>query len=179
MLAAAAALVIAVSVWMLRRATPPEASPSQTAAVTDAPSADTAAAEAPAPPPPPAPGPTPPLAPARSVFAVTLPIGVSRAADVLEVRVPSGSTHLQIRVPIASADDFARYRVRLRGPGGRELGGADPAPLAADRTVWLTVARQSVVDGLHEVAVEGLDAQGVAEPLTIQQVRVAIDPPRQ
>jgi anti-sigma factor RsiW len=177
-LGAAAALVLAASVWLLERAAPPEPAPAQTASVTDAPAADTPTPEAAVPPPPDTPQATP-RPPAGSVFAVTRPVGVSRAADIVDIRVPSGSTHLQVRVPIAPGDDFARYRVRLRGPGGREIGVADPAPLAPDRTVWLTVERGALADGLHEIAVEGLDAQGTAEPLTLQQVRVTTEAPRQ
>lgn len=180
-LGAAAALVIASSIWLLGRIAPPASLPApvpaQTTSVDDAPPAD---ALTPEPVEPPAAGtpPVAPRAPTRSVFAVTLPIGVSRAADVAEIRVPAASTHLHLRVPIAPGDDFARYRVRLRGPDGRELGVADPALLAPDRTVSLTVAREALAAGLHEVAVEGLDARDTAEPLSLQQVRVTIDAAR-
>jgi hypothetical protein len=179
-LAAAAALILVVSAWLLRQGATPDPSPAQTSA-----GVDVTVPEAPAPDvrpstPPAADAPRAALpAPVRSVFAVTLPVGVSRAADIVDIRVPPASTHLQIRVPVAPGDDFARYRVRLRGPGGRALGVADPAPLAPDRTVWLTVERASLTDGLYDVAVEGLDAQGTAEPLTLQQVRFSTDaPPR-
>lgn len=185
-LGAAAVLVIAGSVWLLQRAAPPEPTPTQTASVTDAPRDDVPRSDVARPDGVDAPlSDTPedapkaaPAPPIRSVFAVTLPVGVSRAADTVDIRVPSGSTHLQIRVPVAPGDEFVRYRVRLQGPGGRELGVAAPAPLAPDRTVWLTVERAALVDGLHEVSVEGLDAQGTSEPLTLQQVRIAIDAPR-
>lgn len=173
-LAAAAALIVVASIWLLQRAVPPEPPPAQTTSVTDTPADSESLPDVSVPPAPDEPkyAPAPPV---RSVFAVTLPSGVSRAADIVDIDLPMGSTHLQLRVPIASGDDFERYRVRLRGPDNREAGVADPAPLAPDRTVWLTVPRHALADGLHDVAVEGLDAQGTAEPLTLQQVRIAVN----
>jgi hypothetical protein len=190
LLAAAAVLLIA-GTWFVRQAMRPDGPPAQTASdARDATASDrtadadagtaTPAAESPAPSPTAAPRDSPALPrPASTLLAVTLPVGVSRAAEPFLVRVPASSTRVQVRIPIAPGDAFARYRVRMTDAGGRMLGVADPAPLSPDRTVSLTVERASLTDGLYEIAVEGLDAQGAVEPLTFQQVRITgVVPPQ-
>jgi hypothetical protein len=170
---AAAAVVLVAGVWFVRQSTRPVEAPTQTASgprdtagPSDAPAVQSRDAVRPDT------RPVPRPRPSRTVFAVTLPAGVSRAADTFVLRLPDTATHVQVRVPVAEGDDFARYRVRMVDARGREVGVADAAPLSPDRTVWLTVDRAALADGLFEIEVEGLDTRGDAEPLTLQQVRV-------
>lgn len=113
-----------------------------------------------------------PRRPPRSLFAVTLPAGVSRSAAPTPVDVPPSSTHVELRVPIAEGDDFPRYRLRVSDARGQEVATASPTALLAGRTVSIAVERRVLVDGTYDVAVEGLDGQGTPEPLAFLQVRV-------
>ena len=184
-LAAAAAVLVAAAVWNARTLTPhdqsapqAQAEPGQDASMagqTDrTPPVGPAENETGVVPGTAAPPPVPaaPRRPVRVVFAVTLPIGVSRSAATTPVDVPSSATHVELRVPIAPGDDYTRYRLRVSDARGREIGGAT-VPLSASRTVSIVVERRVLPNGAYEVAVEGLDAQGGAEPLTFLQVRVA------
>jgi hypothetical protein len=177
---AAAAVILVAGVWFVRQGTRPVEPPMQTA---EGPRDAAGAADTPRVPSSDAARPDtasePPRRPARVLFAVTLPGGVSRAADTFVIRLPGNATHVQVRVPVAEGDDFARYRVRMADARGRGVGMADPAPLSPDRTVWLTVERAALTDGLFEVEVEGFDARGNPEPLTLQQVRITTEAPRQ
>jgi hypothetical protein len=177
---AAAAVIIVAGLWFVRQGTRPVEPPTQTAA---GPRDTAASADTPQVPSPdaarPDPSSEPPRRPARVLFAVTLPGGVARAADTFVIRLPGNATHVQVRVPVAEGDDFARYRVRMVDARGQGVGVADPAPLSPDRTVWLTVERAALTGGLFDVEVEGLDAHGNPEPLTLQQVRINTEGPRQ
>jgi len=180
-LAAAAAVLVAAAVWNARTLTPHDESAPQAQAE---PRRDASVPEQPGETPgtepgvPPAPAPPPPVTvaprqPVRSVFAVILPVGVSRTAAPTPVDVPSSATHVELRVPIAPGDDYPRYRLRVSDARGREIGAATVPTLSAARTVSIVVERRVLPDGAYDVAVEGLDAQGTAEPLSFLQVRVA------
>ncbi|WP_291980814.1 hypothetical protein [Luteitalea sp.] len=184
-LAAAAAILVAAGVWNARTLTPQDevapqaqAEPGQGASAPDHP--DHPVETPPVgtePGVPPAPAPPPPVAvaprqPVRSVFAVTLPVGVSRSAAPTPVDVQSSATHVELRVPVAPGDDYPRYRLSVSDARGREIGAATVPTLSASRTVSIVVERRVLPDGAYDVAVEGLDAQGTPEPLAFLQVRV-------
>ncbi len=188
-LATAAAVLVATALWSARSVTPHDESvsqaqldPGQRAVVPDQASPTPPVTSSPSGTSLPGAHATPPAEateaprPLRSVFAVTLPAGVSRRSEARTMLVPSSATHVELVVPIAAGDDFPRYQLRVRDARGREIGMATAAAPRSSRTISVVIARGVLVDGAYEVTVEGLSAQGLAEPLAYLDVRVAAQP---
>jgi hypothetical protein len=181
-LLAAAAVVVVAGVWLSRQTTTPvreeppptamgesiDAAPPPLAGIPEEDSEPDAPALAPSAPEPPA-----PAQPARLTFALRLPAGTSRAAGATPVTVPASATHMLLRVPVEPGDDFPSYRLRVVSGAGTTIREETTSTLSPDRTLPLVIERRALPDGLYEVALDGLDARGVAEPLAFLQVRVA------
>jgi hypothetical protein len=103
-------------------------------------------------------------APPPSVFAVLLATDVTRGGGPLVVRVPPATARVLFRVPIAEGDDYARYRLTLRGASDRVVARADGLRATRQRELRLTVAAADLPPRA-ELHVEGVDEAGRAVDL--------------
>jgi hypothetical protein len=137
------------------------------------------APDVPSPAAPPSPGrqpggePAPVLPVSPRVFAVRLPLGVTRGAEPAPVDVPPGTAHVLFRVPLAEGDEFPMYRLTLRNASERVVVQADRLRPALQRELQLTV-NANALPARAELHVEGLDERGRATdlaflPLTVRR----------
>lgn len=176
-LASAAAILVSVAVWLARSPADTDATgvPPTAEARAELPAAPRAATrpDAPATSPP---SPSPPSsapAPARVVFAVRLPSATTRSAAVTPVEVPRDATHVQLSIPVAEGDDFARYALVVTDRTGRVVASVERQALVPGRMVSLILPRSTLRDGLHEVTLTGWTADNAQEPLALVQIDVA------
>ncbi len=108
----------------------------------------------------------------RTTFAMVLPSGTTRAAAATDVPVPASATHVLLRMPVAEGDDFPSYRLRLVTPSGATVEERVANVLARDRMLPIVVGRSVLPDGPYDVVLDGLGANGVAEPLAFIQILV-------
>jgi hypothetical protein len=158
-LAAAAALIVAVSSTLVWRNTSP--SPTGTANQ------------------PPAPVPERATAPAVPNPEVRLTIGSTRAADrTPAVTVTEGAASVVVRIRLDPADAFDRYSVEVRSTAdvvvwrGQDL---IRTQHGGDSTIVGSIPAVALDTGMYEVAVRGLSAGGVPEVLGFATMRVTRD----
>ncbi len=176
-LASAAAILVSLAVWLARSpadrdtAGLPPPSIAQAELPSDAQPVPRSDAPATLPPSPSPPSPAP--APGRVVFAVRLPSATTRSAAVTPVEVPRDATHVQLSIPVAQGDDFARYGLAVTARSGRVVASVERRALRPDRLVSIVVPRATLGDGLHEVALTGRAEGKADEPLALVQIDVA------
>jgi hypothetical protein len=164
-IAAAVLLAVAASLWMARGRD------------RSAPSVGRSAAENRTPPPPtrppdaPSPGstsiePRPPASAPRSVLTVTLAAGLVRDAGAPKAfAIPRGTATVRLWLPLAR-EDFARYRVSLQTPEGRELISQDRVTargIPSGRAVEARIPSKLLEPGTYVAIVSGATPDGGAE----------------
>ena len=186
-MAAAAILIVATAMWLSRpRPAGGDASPSQARSSETGPSSGSPAPSQPVVPAPSPAGPsseplpeaTPPRAvpPRPVVYALTLPTGTLRAADVPVFRVPSEASVIRVTATVADGDDHPRFRLTLRPTSGAAAAVSVDGVIPESRRLTVDVERRRLPNGLYDVELYGLADSDTPAPLALLQIRLSPEP---